>query len=119
MSTSKPRLTVTFDPELHAIIKRLAELQGVSMSYVVNDFLCAMKEPLSRTVALMDAARDAPDVVKAGLVAAVSSLESDLVSLSGATLVRMDAILDRADPRGSNTGVRSSIGSQGGKKDAV
>jgi hypothetical protein len=39
MATKKPRSMITFEPEDHLILRRLADLQGVSLSSIVGELI--------------------------------------------------------------------------------
>lgn len=114
MPTKKPRLMVTLDPAVYETLARLAELQGCSRSRVVSDLLESIHPPLQRTVALLDAAREAPQQVKDGLRSTVEDLERDLSGQSREALGQLDWVAKElgmgaeeggSDPRPCNTGV--------------
>lgn len=118
MATDKPRISITFPPNLKATIARFAELQGRSFSAVVVELLETVHEPLIRTLAILDAAREAPEEVKRGLRQAFDDVERDTVKAAGAGIAQMDWLLTRlredseghsgtGQPPHSNTGVRS------------
>jgi hypothetical protein len=81
MPTKKPRVQVTLNENTHEVIKRFAELQNKTRGAVISEFLDSIVPPLSRTVALLDAAHSAPDHVKKGLVDYVESTHNDLMSI--------------------------------------
>ena len=95
MATNKPRIAVTVPPHIYATIRRLAELQDRSMSAVVGDLLAGIHPPLMRTVALLEAAREAPVQVREGLRRTMEDMERELVAASGSGLAQMDWLLDR------------------------
>lgn len=118
MPTTKPRITITFPHNLKATIARFAELQGRSFGAVVVDLLETVHEPLMRTLAILDAAKEAPEEVKRGLRQAFDDVERETVGAAGASLAQMDWLLTRirdesaqaskvGQPPPSNTGVRS------------
>jgi hypothetical protein len=103
--TAKPRITITLDPQVHATIERLAQLQGRSRGSVVAELLESAHPPLMRTVALLEAAKDAPDKVKADLRRVIEDLERQLAGESGATLGQMDWMIGRImESEGENRG---------------
>ena len=57
MATSKPRLSVTFEPEIYELIKTLSELQGTSMSQTVNGYFENSKQYLVEVINAMDQAQ--------------------------------------------------------------
>lgn len=129
MPTKKPRLTITLDPRFYETLSRLAELQGQSKNAVLNDFLMAMHEPLMRTVAMLDAALEAPDEVKRGLRESAEGLERELGALAdtasgelASIVAGFERLMGRAekelDPhvvtRGSGRGKRVRSSKDGG-----
>lgn len=131
MATDKPRISITFPPNLKATISRFAEMQGRSFSAVVVDLLETVHEPLIRTLAILDAAREAPEEVKRGLRQAFDDVERDTVKAAGSSIAQMDWLLSRlreeakegpggGQPPYSNTGVRSVMpGVKRARKGAV
>lgn len=83
MPTNKPRVQVTLEPATHEIIDALARLQGRSRGSVIADLIDSIAPPLARTVALLQAASEAPAEVKRGLVNVVEGLHADLIAASG------------------------------------
>jgi hypothetical protein len=103
MPTIKPRVQVTLEPEVHAVIERLAHLQGRTRGAVIADLLDSVAPALTRTVALIEAAAAAPEQVKAGLRQVVADTHDELVGVSGDAIKQMDFLLgelsgDGADP---------------------
>lgn len=125
MPTNKPRFTITTTKPVYDTVARLAALQGKSKSSVVNELLEAIHPPLMRTVALLEAAQDAPEEIKRNLRSTVLDMERDIAGSAGSGLAQMDWLLgkfhhggkgaeDRRQPAGpisapatphSNTGV--------------
>lgn len=93
MPTAKPRIAVTLNEHTFQVIARMAELQGCSRGSVVADLLDAVAPALTRTVALLEAAADAPQQVRDGLRSVVESTHNDLVDVSGDTLRQLDFLL--------------------------
>lgn len=88
MPTDKPRITITFPPNLKATISRFADLQGRSFGAVVVDLLETIHDPLMRTLAILDAAREAPEEVKRGLRQVFDDVERETVRPAGACVGR-------------------------------
>ena len=111
MPTDKPRFTITTSKHIFETVDRLAKLQGVSKSYVINDLLEAIHPPLMRTVALLEAAQDAPDQVKDGLRETILDLERELTGSAGSALAQMDWLTAQfAHPTESREALGSAAG---------
>lgn len=93
MPTIKPRVQVTLEPHDHEVIARLAKLQGRTRGAVIADLLHEVIPALARTVALLEAAAEAPEQVKKGLRSVVDSVHDDLVRVSGDSIKQMDFLL--------------------------
>lgn len=115
MPTLKPRVQVTLEPHTHEVIERLAVLQGRTRGFVIAELLDSVAPVLARTVALLEAAAEAPEQVKQGLRSVAGDLHRDLVELSGEASAQLDFALDQmgatvSDPhvvtRGSGMGVK-------------
>lgn len=92
MATNKPRITVTLNPHVYASFKRMSELGGQSMSSLISELLDTIHEPFMRTVALMEAAAEAPQQVRDGLKDSFATVERDLYSMVGYTQAQIDWI---------------------------
>jgi len=90
MPTNKPRIAVTLQPYVYETVSRLAKLQGRSRGSVVAELLEAVNPPLMRTVALLEAAAEAPGQVSAGLVRVLEDMERELVAATGAQVAQLD-----------------------------
>ncbi|MNC18803.1 hypothetical protein D3C81_1085510 [compost metagenome] len=84
MPTLKPRVQVTMEPATHEVIERFAQLQGRTRGAVIADLLDSIAPSLARTVALLEAAIEAPKEVKRGLRGVVDGLHQELVGVTGA-----------------------------------
>ncbi len=56
MATSKPRITVTLDDDVHQLYRELADIQGCSMSSLVADLLRATVPVQQQVLAAMKTA---------------------------------------------------------------
>jgi hypothetical protein len=95
MPTNKPRVQVTLEPETHAVIERLAQLQGRTRGAIIAELLDSIAPTLTRTVALLEAAIEAPNDVKRGLKAMVEGVHQELVEVSGDASAQLDMLLDQ------------------------
>ena len=93
MPTAKPRIAVTLNQHTFDVIARMAQLQGCSRGSVVAELLDSVAPALTRTVALLEAAADAPKQVRDGLRAVVEGTHNDLVEVSGDMLNQLDFLL--------------------------
>lgn len=95
MPTKKPRVQVTLEPATHDVIDRFAELQGRSRGSLIAELLDSVAPALTRTVALLEAAQDAPQEVRDGLVKVFEGVEKQMSSARGLSEEQLD-ILDSA-----------------------
>lgn len=131
MATTKPRVHVTLEPHRYDLLRRLAGLQGVSMSHVIADLLETVAPPLERVVCVLEAAQVAQTDFKSGLLAACDRAEASLLPAALAAVDQFDLFIADAsaavagaaqadtspaadavaqDPRPVITGVRSPGG---------
>lgn len=92
MPTLKPRVQVTLEPETHEIIDRFARLQKRTRGSIISELLDSIAPPLARTVALLEAAQEAPKSVKQGLRSVVEGLHVDLVAATGQASVALEQL---------------------------
>lgn len=59
MPAKHPRLTITMQPTLHAIFRRLSELTGQSQSQLVFELLDGVQDPLIKVIRLLETAGEA------------------------------------------------------------
>lgn len=85
MATTNPRITVTLAPEVHAVLRRVAQLAGNSQSAIVGDLLLSSLPVFDRMVQALEAAEalkqegmKAPQAIKDSLERAQAKLESQL-----------------------------------------
>jgi hypothetical protein len=106
MPTAKPRLTITFPPELYGVLSDLAELRGVSKSAVVTEMLEAAMPVMQRVSTILRAARDADRGALEQYVDSLEQAEQTLSPLLAAAIDQLDLPLP-SEPPPSNTGVTS------------
>lgn len=93
MATLKPRITITLAPHRHELLRRVAALQGMSMSAVVVDLIETVAEPLERVGVILEAAKNAPQQMKDGLKAATDAAERELLPLQQQASQQLDFLL--------------------------
>ena len=79
LATSKPRITVTFEPRTYEVLSRMAASQGESMSQLVAGLVELAVPSFERVLVVVERAATASDEVKAGMRAALDRAERDIV----------------------------------------
>lgn len=101
MATTKPRITISLNPHVYATIKRMSELGGQPMASIISEMLDSVHEPLMRTVALLDAAAQAPQQVKDGLRGSFEAVERDLYGVVGYSIGQVDWLINEMGKGGA------------------
>lgn len=107
MATTKPRITVTLEPDDYAIIRALSDMNGESMSSILAGLATVTRPVLSRVVEAgrafealsaqrQDAARDLLGDANAVIEPQLQSLQRDVLSLMDDF---NDALVIDPDPR--------------------
>lgn len=81
MATAKPRITVTLEPEAYAVLKRLSQLSGDSLSSLVSSLADLAAPTLSRAADLIEAAKGADARALAAFVESLGDAEARLAPL--------------------------------------
>lgn len=113
MPTIKPRVQVTLEPETHAVVERLAQLQGRTRGAIIAELLDSIAPTLTRTVALLEAAMEAPNDVKRGLRAMVEGVHQELVEVAGDASAQLDMLMDQLSSGGVAVGVDPHVVTRG------
>lgn len=79
MPTFKPRVQLTLAQHQHDLLKRLAELQGVSMASLVLDIIEPAFPVLERVCVVLEAAQRAQESSKEGMRSAMAKAEAELM----------------------------------------
>lgn len=114
MPTNKPRVAVTLEPHTHEVIERLAVLQGRTRGAVIAELLDSVAPALGRTVALLEAAKEAPEQVKRGLRNVVEGVHQELVQASGDASLQLGIFLGQL---GAEEGVDPHVVTRGSGSD--
>lgn len=101
MSTTRPRITVTLTDHQHTVLKRMSELSGSSMSFIVGDFLETALPMLERVVVAMQAASQASQEVKHGLVESFTKAEKEILPQLAQMMGQLDMLLEPVPAAGS------------------
>jgi hypothetical protein len=98
----------------------MSKVSGNSISSIIGDFLGSIHHPLMRTVALLEAAKDAPEEVKRGLRDTAEEIEHGLGNVLGDAQVQLDLLfgsLEREELHKKSTELLGAFGAEkGGKK---
>lgn len=100
MATKRARFTISLNPQMYATLKRLSDLGGQPLSTIVSEILESVHEPFMRTVALMEAAANAPQQVKDGLRQTVENVERDLYGSVGYSVSQIDWLTEQFGQKG-------------------
>lgn len=106
MPTKKPRLTITLDDHVYLLFKQFSEVQGRSMSSVINEVLSEISPPVARIMSTLIRAQSLPREV-------VEDMVLDLEE------VAMEMDLRRQDYSDFIIGIMDNIKASGGLKGDV
>lgn len=95
MPTEKPRITVTLEKKHYALLLRVSEQQGKSMSAIISGLVGAVAPSYERVAVLMDRASRANSDVLEGVVGAVERAEEVVLDLLGPSTQQMN-LFERA-----------------------
>jgi len=105
------------EPATHEVIERFARLQGRTRGAVIAELLDSVAPSLARTVALLEAAFEAPKEVKRGLRGVVEGLHQELIGVTGAasdTSKQLDMLLAQmGSDEGGEAGVDPHVVTRG------
>lgn len=97
MATEKPRITITLEPEQHAVLRRLADLQGGSMSRIVSEFLGEVTPILAQVADSLELAKQASAEARAKFVRAAEEAEEELRPLAEFTRNQFDMFSEQIE----------------------
>lgn len=118
MATQKPRITITLDQDVYDTIRGLSDVQGVTMSGLVSEFLTMVNPIQQRVLRACQKAQALNTESKANMVSSLEASEAQLTEMLGPLLAMMDQLAEGQPPHG-NTGVTNSTdGTKNEKKTA-
>ena len=106
MPTAKPRITITLDENQHRLLSKLSELQGVSMSSIVVDFLDSVVPVLERVAVVLQNAKDAPQSVKDEIRKTAEQAENDFLPHAAGVMGQLDLLVAMAGTGSQPQGAR-------------
>ena len=92
MSTNKPRLTLTLDPELADAVERLARVQGCPKSRVLTELLQEAGPVLRKVADTLELAMKVQKGAREGLRRAVDETEAELRPMLSAVISAYDGL---------------------------
>lgn len=105
LATTKPRITITLEPEVYETLAGLAEVQGRPMSSIVSELL-TMADPVQRKV--LEALRNVSTLQaesKAAIASQLDHAQEQVEATMGPLLALLEGFASASQPPHSNTGV--------------
>ena len=93
MATKNPRITITLEPQLHAILRRLSQLTNNSQSALIGDLLGESVPIFERMVEVLSAA----EAMRAQGMAATDEMKNALHRAQGRIETQLGLVLDDMD----------------------
>lgn len=94
MATSKPRITITLEPDDHQSLQRLARAQGVPMARVLREFIHEVGPVLARLADTLEAAKKAEATAAVRFRRAAEDAEEELRPLADMIRNQFDLFAD-------------------------
>jgi len=91
--TTNPRIQVTMKPSQYELLKRLAKLQGRSMSAVVSELFDQIEPVYERIAVVLQAAVRAQDSAKEGLRQATEQAEAEMAPHVAQAMGQLDLLV--------------------------
>jgi hypothetical protein len=110
MPTANPRIQVTLKPSQHELIRRLAKLQGRSMSKVISELFDEIEPVYERVAVVLQAAKHAQSSANEGMRQAFEKAEGEMAPHVAAAMGQFD-LLVTAFGTGAGAGEASSASS--------
>jgi hypothetical protein len=111
MPALNPRITITLEPSIHALLKRLSAVSKDSQSAIVSGILAQSAPVLQRVIAVLEAAEAASEHLKTEAAASLLSAHSEIERQLGLALEAMDEgtrpLLDSAERVARRTSKRA------------
>lgn len=93
MPTKNPRIALTLQPHRYDLLKRMAALQGATMSSVISDVLEELYPVMERVCVALEMAKQAQESSKQGLRESVDRSLGELLPIITASQAQMDIFL--------------------------
>jgi hypothetical protein len=99
--TLNPRITITLEPSVHAILRRLSELTRESQSAIVSDLLSQSSPAFAKIITVLEAAQSASASMKASTAARLDEAQSKIEEQLGLVMGTLEEVsrplLDQAE----------------------
>jgi hypothetical protein len=92
MTTSKPRITITLDPNVYGVIRSISAASGQPMSAIVSDLLDSSVPILERMVQTFNQLRTMKETERAAVVKALADAEDVLSPMLMQVTGQMDLL---------------------------
>jgi hypothetical protein len=96
MPTKNPRINITVTPERYELLKRLAGLQGSSMSGLVSETMDMMYPVMERVCVVLEAAHKAQQTSKEGFRDSIAKAEAELLPMLYQAVGQFDMFVEDA-----------------------
>lgn len=96
MPTALPRITITLEPHVYEVLRRLSAAGGQSMSALVVDFLEVAVPPMERMVVVLEQAKTLPAETKESIRGSLLRAEAELLPEIAAAVEQADMFLAQA-----------------------
>jgi hypothetical protein len=107
MPTANPRIQVTVKPSQYELLKRLAKLQGRSMSKVISELFDEIEPVYERVAVVLQAAKRAQSSANEGMRQAFEKAEGEMAPHVAAAMGQFDLLVSTFGA-GADTGGASS-----------
>ena len=123
MTTKKPRLTISLDPEMSQSLRRLSELTGNSQSSMISEMLSGSAPIFEKMIRVLEAAEVAKGAIKGRVTRGLDEAQAKFENALGLSMVGFDELeslfLDVADepqkghlPTASGSAVAGALSAQ-------
>lgn len=95
MTQETKRITITVNAGTADILRRMAELQNATLSGTAGPILDGVAPHLTRMVAFMEAARDAPQRTQKAIIETLDRMEAEIMGIEHAEAARFNELTGR------------------------
>lgn len=95
--TTNPRIALTLPPHRYELLRRLADLQGVSMASIVGELLETVEPVFERMCVAIESVKSAPQEMHAGLLKSFLEAEAKVMPLLEEASAQSDLFLASAE----------------------